>query len=212
MELRGSSEYLPDFASIRIGLDASLMPLAFAGLQGLHFVRFREKPKPIPEPLVNFRSPTENSQASSDRLCTGDYSLVPATVPSLEFLPLQRFPTCGSGFRGRPVPEPTACALGFSQPLDAFIRPTLTGPVSCRIRSWGSPYKAFLLSRSLHAVSGARALMPFEHAPEPSRAITMSRAPKCRATTTSHNGKAPGTPLDFKALLHTKVRHFRPAV
>jgi hypothetical protein len=161
---------------------------------------------------MSFRSPTENSQTSSDRLCTGDYSLVPATVPSLEFLPLQRIPTWSSGMIGWLFPDPAACVFGFSQPLDAFIRPTLTSPISCRIRSWGSPYKAFLLPRSLHAVSGARALMPFEHAPEPSRATATSRAPKRRATTTSHNGKAPGTPLDFKALLHTKVRHFRPAV
>jgi hypothetical protein len=48
MELRGSSEYIPDYASIRIGLDASLMPLAFAGLQGLYAIRFWEKPKLIP--------------------------------------------------------------------------------------------------------------------------------------------------------------------
>jgi hypothetical protein len=161
---------------------------------------------------MSFRSPTENFQASSDRLCTSDYSPVPATVPSLEFIPLQRFPTWSSGMIGWLFPDPAACAFGFSQPLGAFIRPTLTGPISFRIRSWGLPYKAFLLSRSLHAVPGARALMPFEHAPEPSRAITTSQAPKCRATITSHNGKAPGTPLDFKALLHTKVRHFRPAV
>jgi hypothetical protein len=161
---------------------------------------------------VSFRSPTENSQTSSDRLCTCDYSPVPATVPSLEFLPLQRLPTWGSGLIGWLFPEPTACAFRFSQPPGAFIRPTLTGLISCRIRSWGLPYKAFLLPRSLHAVSGARALMPFEHAPEPSQEIAASRAPKCRATITSHNGKAPGAPLDFKAFLHARVRHFRPAV
>jgi hypothetical protein len=35
------------------------------------------------------------------------------------------------------LPRPTACALRFSQPLGAFIRPVPVGLVSCRIRPWG---------------------------------------------------------------------------
>jgi hypothetical protein len=41
------------------------------------------------------------------------------------------------------LPRPTAFASRFSQPLDAFIRSTSAGLVSCRIRSWGSPFRAF---------------------------------------------------------------------
>jgi hypothetical protein len=38
------------------------------------------------------------------------------------------------------LPHPaSACVFGFSQPLDAFIRPVPAGLVSCRIRSWGFP-------------------------------------------------------------------------
>jgi hypothetical protein len=79
------------------------------------------------------------------------------------------------------LPRPTACASRFSQPLDAFIRPTPAGLVSCQIRSWGLPFRALLLPRS-------RTPSP---APMPScrwkRPTTLpgsqppSRAPKCRA-------------------------------
>jgi len=46
------------------------------------------------------------------------------------------------------LPLPTACAFRFSQPLGALFRPSLTGLISCQIRSWGSPFKALLLSCS----------------------------------------------------------------
>jgi hypothetical protein len=54
-----------------------------------------------------------------------------------------------SGFRyERVCLTRTANAYRFSQPLDAFIRPAPAGLVSCQIRSWGSPFGAFLLPRS----------------------------------------------------------------
>jgi hypothetical protein len=34
-------------------------------------------------------------------------------------------------------------AFRFSRPLGVFVRPGPTGLVSCRIRSWGSPFRAF---------------------------------------------------------------------
>jgi hypothetical protein len=40
------------------------------------------------------------------------------------------------------------CAFRFSQPPGALHRPVPAGPVSCQIRSWGSPFRALLLSRS----------------------------------------------------------------
>ena len=46
------------------------------------------------------------------------------------------------------LPHPTACASRFSQPPGALIRSEPAGLVSCRIRSWGSPSRAFLPSCS----------------------------------------------------------------
>jgi hypothetical protein len=125
MELQRSSEYLPGYASIPIGLDAPLMPLAFAGLQGFRvpgpwnsqsFSRF---------PLMNFRSPSENSQVPSGRLSACDYSLAPATAPSLEFAPLQRFPTWSSGMIGRPCLARPPASSGFLNLLTPSSAPRL---------------------------------------------------------------------------------------
>lgn len=41
------------------------------------------------------------------------------------------------------VPPP--CAFRFSQPPDALVRPEPAGLVSCRLRSWGSPFRALFL-------------------------------------------------------------------
>jgi hypothetical protein len=101
-------------------------------------------------PLVSFRPPSETSQVPSGRVrLLWPRPAEPSTAPPLRFLPLQRFPhtwqrLCCSG-----LPHLNACASGFSQPPDAFIRPVPAGLVSCRIRSWGSPFRAFLLPRSL---------------------------------------------------------------
>jgi hypothetical protein len=81
----------------------------------------------------------------------------PVTAPPLRFLPLQRFPTQGSGMNRSVLPLPTACAFRCSQPLGAFIRPEPAGLVSCRIRSWGHPPE---LSSSRAAVRCFQRLSP----------------------------------------------------
>jgi len=64
-------------------------------------------------------------------------------TPPLRFEPLQRFPARDSGLKWNGLPHRTACAYRFSRPLGAFIRPEPVGLISCRIRSWGSPSRAF---------------------------------------------------------------------
>jgi hypothetical protein len=54
------------------------------------------------------------------------------------------------------LPRPTACALRFSQPLDALSRPVPAGLVSCRIRSWGCALQSLPPLAEPCAVSGAR--------------------------------------------------------
>jgi hypothetical protein len=150
MELRCPSEYSPGHASIRIGLDAPLMSLAFAGLQGLRAPGPWNSQSRSRFPLLNFRSPSENSQASSGRnhdarslARTGYGSSLGVRSPTASPHTEQRLS------KGRVCLARPACASRLSQPLDAFIRPASAGLVSCQIRSWGSPFRAFLLPRSL---------------------------------------------------------------
>jgi len=56
--------------------------------------------------------------------------------------PLQRFRVSASNLTPG-FPQPGFCsALRFSQPLSASLRPIPPGLVSCRFRSWGSPFRA----------------------------------------------------------------------
>jgi hypothetical protein len=59
------------------------------------------------------------------------------------------------------LPRPTACTSRFSQPPGAFIRPEPAGPVSYRIRSWGSALQSFVPLVQPYAVSGAVTLLAF---------------------------------------------------
>jgi hypothetical protein len=108
------------------------------------------------DPLLGFGSSLEDAQTPSRCIETPDFpkprrSAKPSAVsaaPSLRFLPLQRFPTQGSGMNWSSLQNPTACTFRFSQPRGAFIRPEPAGLISCRIRSWGLPSRAFFLPRS----------------------------------------------------------------
>lgn len=93
-----------------------------------------------------------------------------ARLPPMRFRPLQRIPTQSSGILWLGLPRLTACAFRFSQPRDAFIRPESVGPISCRIRSWGFPFRAFFHPRSRTVLSTAYPLMTFR--PTKSRLTT----------------------------------------
>lgn len=94
----------------------------------------------------------------------------------MRFRPLQRIPARGSGFDWPSLPHPTACVSRFSQPPDASIRPEPADLVSCQIRSWGSPSRAFLLPRSR---------TPFP-APTPLMALGSPHEPHDRSSAKSH--------------------------
>jgi len=72
----------------------------------------------------------------------------PQAAPPLRFPTPSASSSPGAAASWSSLPRSTACAFRFSQPPGALIRPELTGLVSCRIRSWGQPFKAFFLSRS----------------------------------------------------------------
>jgi hypothetical protein len=82
------------------------------------------------------------------------------------------------------LPHPAACALRFSQPLDAF-RSTASLPALFRAGSalGIAPFRAFLLPRGRTPLSGADPLLVFRPCSNPSRPPRRSRRPKPPRTT-----------------------------
>jgi hypothetical protein len=147
VELQYPSEFLSDLASSDIGFAAPLMPSALArwttgSSQGRIPVPTQELTRvsshELPLSFRDLRSP------SGRRLQLRPKPEPSTPAPPVEFVPLQRVPAQGSGMMTE-LPHPIACAFRFSQPPDASVRPEPAGLVSCRIRSWGSPFRALLL-------------------------------------------------------------------
>jgi hypothetical protein len=107
------------------------------------------------------------------------------------------------------LPHPTACAFRFSQPLDALIRPEPAGLVSCQIRSWGSPSRAFLLPRSRMPSPAPIPSWRWFHPRSPTSEVRRSRSylGYAPASHTEHVvGPSRASPA-FRVLLHARVRH-----
>jgi hypothetical protein len=102
---------------------------------------------------------TPKDQAAVTRITKKE---TPSRGSSLEVPSPTAYPRKGQRHQWPGLPHPTASAFRFSQPLDAFIRPMPAGLVSCRIRSWGSPFRAFLLSHSRKPSPESSTLMPLE--------------------------------------------------
>jgi hypothetical protein len=117
-------------------------------LQGLRSAETSGEAVRIPEiPLVGLGSPSEfhKHQAAP---ATGLRQRI-GSLPPLRFRSPTAFPRARLRYRGAGFASPdTPGAFRFSQPLDAFARCAPAGHVSDQIRSWGSPFRALLLSRS----------------------------------------------------------------
>jgi hypothetical protein len=99
----------------------------------------------IGDPLAGFGSPTEFHQY----ITTKRWSLASASnlCPFRGFFPYSVFPSRRATY---PRQIPTCrlrCALRVSHPLDALLPSRPTGLVPSQIRSWGSPFEAFILPR-----------------------------------------------------------------
>lgn len=73
----------------------------------------------------------------------------PHAAPPLRFLTLQRVLTRSSSM-GPGLPHPATSVFRCSQPRDAFIRPSLTGPISCQIRSWVRSSELYSFREAVH--------------------------------------------------------------
>jgi len=133
------------------------MPFASsAGLQGLRTSGPREDFDFIPgNPLLGFGSPSEETQAPSrcqdpkvSSWTDVRQNQTPCHSFSLEVSSPSAFPRLGQRLHRSSLPNSTTCAFRFSQPPGAFFRPKPAGPISCRIRPWGLPFRALFLPRS----------------------------------------------------------------
>jgi hypothetical protein len=143
------------------------------------------------------------------------------STPPLWFLPLQRLASSRQQHSWKEdATLQSACTSRFSQPPGAFIRREPAGPVSCRLRSWGSFPPEPCSSRA--AVRRLRRLYPhvvhYDHTdcsrPEIHRPTPRPRGPEHQ---TPHQGRQPAqSRLDLKVLLHTRIRlehrRFRPSL
>jgi hypothetical protein len=223
-------ECWPGHASARIGWTLPSCPCPLGdGLQGLRTPGSRENREESPgclswawaplQSTPNAEPPLERPDGERGRSRAGAWSPGKPDAKSgtsLEVLPPTAYPRTGQRPSWPGLPHPTACAFRFSQPPDALFRPEPAGLVSCQIRSWGSPFRAFLLPRSR---------MPFP-APMPSWRWVRPRCPTSEARRSrSYLGYAPASYTGhvvgpsralpaFRALLHARVRHltkrFRP--
>jgi hypothetical protein len=98
-------------------------------------------------PLMGFCPPSEFAQTLSR--CHNQLALEALTATSHEVSSPSASPHTGlqPRCRGSTAPQ-TLNAFRFSQPLDALTEPMLAGFLSNQFRSWGSPFRALLLSHS----------------------------------------------------------------
>jgi hypothetical protein len=174
----------PKLASIRIGwmLPSCPWPLP-AGLQGVRSLRLPCLLVKVDPEILSWAWALLQSAPSSERPrgpsrlrrdpaapCGSSHEVC---SPSASFHTRQRSRRPG-------LPHPTTCALRFSQPLDALVRPVLTGLVSCRIRSWGCALQSFAPLAQPYAVSSADPLLTLH---EPANLLSFERRtpPKRRA-------------------------------
>ena len=122
----------------------------------------------------------------SDGAARAQASLTPRTY-SLEVLP-----PFSATFPGRPVvvglPPPPVPPSGFLDLLTAYAAPGLRGLVSCRLRSWDSPFRAFPFQESV-PLSGS--LLPCGWVPPPFAPTVISRFPSQPVTSRSRQGWSP---------------------
>jgi hypothetical protein len=104
-------------------------------------------------PPSGFRSPTEFHRAYPPRSSVQDrgrsHEVLSPTTLSVAWSPLT------PGF-----PHPVRCAFRLSQPLDALLLQTPSGPISYRLRPWGSPLQSFFPTPSQDTLSSSSALLP----------------------------------------------------
>jgi hypothetical protein len=99
---------------------------------------------------LSLRSPSEFTAHLAAVFVPPDRSRSSLTRhPLMRFPPLQRFPAQGSGAQWLNFPGPTGLRLQvFSTSWRFCVRPEPASLISCWIRSWGSPFRALLLSCS----------------------------------------------------------------
>lgn len=124
--------------------------------------------------------------------------------PPMKFRPLQRFPAHRSRLDAAGLPHRLRVHLQvFSTSWRLLSTVCLPGLISCRLRSWGSTLQSLLPIVQLDAV--VRHLVPSWRSTVASTPTTIEVASQVNR----HNVKAKNRSCDFRALLHTTVRHHK---
>jgi len=147
LEVTAPFRVSPEIASARMASGAPLWPFAANGWAA-GFSRFRlPRNNCLASGLLSWAS-APLQRLPKHRAAAARLGCPRPAAPPMRFFPLQRFPARDSGLAWPGPPTRPPCAYRFSRPLGAFIRPEPAGLVSCRIRSWGLPFRALLLTRS----------------------------------------------------------------
>jgi hypothetical protein len=135
----------------------------------------------------------------------------PAPAPPLEFSPLQRIPAWSSGLSDRVCLTRPPAPPGFLNLLTPSSAPRLPALFHAGSAHGVRPSKP---SSSCAAWAPSPVLVPSCRSNTPPN-LSESQPRRERRNAAPQPPliwKGPGAPLDFKALLHTRVRHCTPAV
>lgn len=128
-------------------------------------------------PLLSFGPPTEVYRVSSGQPSVAR-SEQTDQHPPLRFGAPTAFPRMEQRHRDRTCLIRSPASSGFLNLVTPSIRPMPAGPISDRIRSWGSPSRALFLPPQPCAVSSAAPLMPSDRHHRPRRVPRHSVAPR----------------------------------
>jgi hypothetical protein len=183
---------------------------AQAGLQGIRRPGPPEKPKHLRSSSHGFPIP---SKGTATYLAAASVCAVRSTsaAPPLRFGPLQRFSTGGSGIVRQGCLPWLACVFRFSQPPDAFIRPSAHWPCFMPDPLMGFTLQSFPPPAQPYAVSGAVPLMTFSPPAKPHGRTAASRTEARQANGTALRETRKAS-LVSRVLLHARVRHLAAVV
>jgi hypothetical protein len=156
----------------------------------------------------------ERRSPSGLRIHDRPRSTASASAPPVEFCPLQRIPARSSGNQLNGLSTPERLRLQVFSTSWRVDPPRACWPCFMPDPLMGFALQSFAPPVQPYAVSDAHALLSLERSSDPpedhrARRRRLGTAP---GLDDPHSGLAIKTPPAFRALLHTRVRHFEPAV
>jgi hypothetical protein len=217
MKLQCSTEYLSDRASDSLGFHRSPRALGGFPLDYRVFTQSGSSRTRKYDQISSLELPPSyrvRHSASGRRLRLRPKSRSEPSAPPVRFFPLQRFPIWSSGTnKWSSFPRSAGLRLQVFSTSWRIHPPQTYWPCLMPDPPLGFALQSIAPPVQPHAVSGAVALLSLEcrfDSSEPTTVVTSAEA--LRRTAAVPCGRTVQTPLAYRALLHTKVRHFVAAV